>query len=882
MILAATALLSFVLCAQGADNFLSFSSNGHAALKSSTHKSNKWLLFPDQKDYHQKVRGSNSKHGIDLKDIVHHDDSFWKNHGTDLGLHDDAIMRLSQHTRSSHTSNKKYEQYLADVRVFGGEYRVTVGAHDGVVHAHGKPLELTSELSSHNVETIKQAPINTDDLLASVKSHMTSSRPFAHVSVSAVRFTSPVELVWHSTKGYPSLAYLASGAAAVNADTPLAAGLVFEVLVSATTGDVEWFVDKTGAVEDSPFASPIDDAAIYVYDQYLKDYNDDHIYDDDYYDQDPDKYSNATLVFDTTSGEYTYPTEDQELNYLVDNTLYIKYMYNSLSDGDYLTWNRTETDWNIEYNLSIANAYFDGTWGIHFGTGYITDDVVPHEWSHGYTQTGCGLIYAFESGAMNEAFSDIFGESIDILNMDTSDPDVHRTAWPTTCHETLNSAYGVPPGSDTGTRWSMGENVTTNYSNSDGSIRDMYRPECFIHPGDVLSDYYSCTTYADNGGVHKNSGVLNRLYSVLVDGGEYEDQDTGGANLVVHGLGFVKATNLFWRTHQELVSTSQFADLAIALQQVCDLNIGADLFFPNVFNATITVSDEKLTAMDCANVTVAIQGSGMGREEDYCPNIYCASQYDCEWANCPDSNTELFYEDYDYYMGYGGNGTMLPACPDAESTFVRVFDQDSFPELNGMELFCVQFGYWMMGSTPTSVAVYIDSDGGDPDAANLQLLYNFPVTTVNAVGQMQVQTVTADESITLDFANALQTLVVVMTVPVMDEGLMMGAGQFNGDVVGTSGETYIGGECRTGFVPYSTFATDNGENPYDAATQWYVRLHATTTVRKNSNDDDNSLSTGAIIGISIAAAVVVLGIVGVIARMFYCKKKPDSGIPLIS
>jgi hypothetical protein len=70
---------------------------------------------------------------------------------------------------------------------------------------------------------------------------------------------------------------------------------------------------------------------------------------------------------------------------------------------------------------------------------------------------------------MNEAFSDIFGEAVDILNMDTTDPDRLRTEYPTTCHETLNNEFGVPPGQDPGTRWSMGENVTTTAENGDGS-----------------------------------------------------------------------------------------------------------------------------------------------------------------------------------------------------------------------------------------------------------------------------------------------------------------------------------------------------------------------------------------------------------------------------
>jgi hypothetical protein len=73
------------------------------------------------------------------------------------------------------------------------------------------------------------------------------------------------------------------------------------------------------------------------------------------------------------------------MNMLVDTTLYTDNLYYSLSGGSYYTWNITSTtDLNIEYNLTLANAYFDGSWGIHFGTGFIADDVVAHEWSHGY------------------------------------------------------------------------------------------------------------------------------------------------------------------------------------------------------------------------------------------------------------------------------------------------------------------------------------------------------------------------------------------------------------------------------------------------------------------------------------------------------------------
>lgn len=199
-----------------------------------------------------------------------------------------------------------------------------------------------------------------------------------------------------------------------------------------------------------------------------------------------------------------------------------------------------------------------------------------------------------------------------------------------------------------------------------------------------------------------------------------------------------------------------------------------------------------------------------------------------------------------------------------------------------MELSCVQFGYWMMGSTGTTLSVYIDNDGGVPDTTNMQLLYTFPVTTINAVGQMQVQTVTADGAIPINFENEAQTLVVVLNVPLMSEGLMQGGGQWNEEVVGTFGETYVSGGCMTGFVSYSEFALGLGQVPYDAATQWYVRLHSVPKTSKNSNDDDSSLSTGALIGISIAAAVAGIAIIaGVVYCIFFRGSKNEMHSPLV-
>ena len=47
-------------------------------------------------------------------------------------------------------------------------------------------------------------------------------------------------------------------------------------------------------------------------------------------------------------------------------------------------------------------------------------EVVAHEITHGVTEHSAGLIYANESGALNESFSDIFGIVIDFLKNPTT------------------------------------------------------------------------------------------------------------------------------------------------------------------------------------------------------------------------------------------------------------------------------------------------------------------------------------------------------------------------------------------------------------------------------------------------------------------------------
>jgi Zn-dependent metalloprotease len=87
------------------------------------------------------------------------------------------------------------------------------------------------------------------------------------------------------------------------------------------------------------------------------------------------------------------------------------------------------------------NASWNGTF-ISFCPGMTSDDVTGHEWTHAYTQYTHGLIYAWQPGALNESYSDIFGETIDRINGRATDvPDNARANGVDSC----TKFGGIPP-----------------------------------------------------------------------------------------------------------------------------------------------------------------------------------------------------------------------------------------------------------------------------------------------------------------------------------------------------------------------------------------------------------------------------------------------------
>jgi Zn-dependent metalloprotease len=183
------------------------------------------------------------------------------------------------------------------------------------------------------------------------------------------------------------------------------------------------------------------------------------------------------------------------------------------------------------------NAFWDGR-QLVFGDGFATDDIVAHEFTHGVTERSANLFYYMQSGALNESYSDIFGETVDLLNGTGND--------------------------DPGLRWVIGEDVPGSPFG-----RHMANPQEFGDPAKLSDSELVCDAPGDDaGGVHSNSGVPNHAYALMVDGGHYN-----GAT--VRGIGLAKADAIQYRALTlYLVSASDFADNDRALRQACRDLIG--------------------------------------------------------------------------------------------------------------------------------------------------------------------------------------------------------------------------------------------------------------------------------------------------------------------
>ncbi len=169
-------------------------------------------------------------------------------------------------------------------------------------------------------------------------------------------------------------------------------------------------------------------------------------------------------------------------------------------------------------------------------------DIVAHELTHGVTDYSSQLIYRGESGALNEAFSDIMATAIEF--------------------------FFQQPG--TGQReadYLIAEDVVTP-----GGIRSMENPGAFNDP-----DHYSHRYRGpeDNEGVHINSGIANQAYYLAIEGGVNR---TSGVSVQGVGRGNrEQMERVFYRAFTQMMpANSTFATARAATIQAARDLLGAN------------------------------------------------------------------------------------------------------------------------------------------------------------------------------------------------------------------------------------------------------------------------------------------------------------------
>ena len=214
----------------------------------------------------------------------------------------------------------------------------------------------------------------------------------------------------------------------------------------------------------------------------------------------------------------------------------------------------------VHYDVGYCNAFWNGeqmTYGDGDGaackplSGGL--DVVSHELTHGVTEFTSGLIYENESGALNESFSDMMGNTAEFYaDRNSLDP----AARPD---------------------WLIGEDVIAAgppYGGTNPGFRNMGDPQDDGDP-DHYSEKYTGTS--DGGGVHTNSGIPNHAYYLAVNGGTNAGCDATGSGGHTHtadcgvrvpALGLDRAAQVFYQGFTSLTEYANFCDARSATMAV--------------------------------------------------------------------------------------------------------------------------------------------------------------------------------------------------------------------------------------------------------------------------------------------------------------------------
>jgi len=232
------------------------------------------------------------------------------------------------------------------------------------------------------------------------------------------------------------------------------------------------------------------------------------------------------------------PVEDDIVNTNYEHLGVTYDCYTTLFGRDSLDGGGATLMSSVHYSENFVNAFWDGTQMVYGDGDGVTAsnlaesmDITAHELTHAVTERTSNLEYAGESGGLNEAMSDIFGNVCEwfragrVVNEDT---------------------------------WKIGEDVWTPATEGD-ALRYMSEPT-----RDGLSlDYYP--DYEDGIDVHFSSGIANLAFYLLAQGGTHP---RGKTSVEVQGIGVEKAARVFYLANMAIMtSTTTFGEAKTATEQ---------------------------------------------------------------------------------------------------------------------------------------------------------------------------------------------------------------------------------------------------------------------------------------------------------------------------
>ena len=202
---------------------------------------------------------------------------------------------------------------------------------------------------------------------------------------------------------------------------------------------------------------------------------------------------------------------------------------------------------NASYRGDGIMVYGDGLpSGVTIGGTAIDSlagalDIVAHELTHGVTDYTSHLVYQNESGALNEAFSDMMGTSVEFF-------------------------FQIPGNGRGQADYLIGEDVIRP-----GAGRSMSNPGLYGQP-----DHFSrfVRTADDNGGVHTNSGIPNNAFYLAIEGGR--NSTSGLAVTGVGGANREQIEKVFYRAFTVMLP----ANARFSTARAATIQAARDLYGP--------------------------------------------------------------------------------------------------------------------------------------------------------------------------------------------------------------------------------------------------------------------------------------------------------------